>query len=222
MTAQRTAQPGEKPERKARRGRPPRASARETRLELLRSAAREFSRREYSEVRLEAIANNVGLTSTAIYNHFSSKDALFFATIRHMMRINIGAIEVAIGSADGWRGQLRAVLHLIKTDQTGWLRFPLLISAAQLKSQYDPQRSSEILRLREAYASLFASIVTSGIKAGDLPKSISVKPTAELLMAFVFNGLGAAMSHCNEEEEVARLIEGFEALTGLACDEPDK
>ncbi len=200
---------------KRRRGRPPRVSGRETRLNLLRSAAKEFSRAEHSEVSLEAIANNVGLTSTAIYNHFSSKDDLFFATIIHMMETNVKAIEAAVQAAGDWRSKLLAVLDLIRTDQTGWFRYPLLISAAQLKIHQDPHRFAEILRLREAYISHFVEIVECRLAAGDLPRSVSTKPTAELLMAFLFNGLGTAMSHHKDEEEISQLIDGFNAMLGL-------
>lgn len=202
-------------ERKTKRGRPPHTNAHETRLKLLLSAAQEFSRSEYSEVSLEAIAKNVGLTSTAIYNHFSSKDDLFFATIVHLMQTNLAAIEAEIQPQTGWHSQLRAVLHVIKRNQTGWFRFPLLISAAQLKNRQKPQQFEEILKLREVYVSHFVAIVEGGVAAGELPGSVAIKPTAELLMAFVFNGLGAAMSHRNDEDEIAQLFDGFEAILGL-------
>ena len=96
---------------KPKRGRPPASNAKETRLKLLRAAAREFSRAEYSQVSLVAIARNVGLTSTAIYNHFQSKDDLFLATAKHHMTVNLEGIGKAMASEGDWQTKLRAILH---------------------------------------------------------------------------------------------------------------
>lgn len=183
---------------------------------LLRSAAGEFSRAEFSDVSLGAIATNVGLTPAAIYNHFSSKEDLFFATTVHMMRVNLTAIETSLNEAVGWKAQLQSVLDLIRRDATGWFRFPLLISAVQLKILRNPTEFTEILKLRRAYVSQFLTVIDSAIEDRCLPPKLAREPAAELLMAFVFNALGTAMSHRQSAEENEDLFESFMAIVGLA------
>lgn len=200
---------------KPKRGRPPDSTAKETRLKLLRSAASEFSSAEYSQVSLVAIARNVGLTSTAIYNHFASKDDLFLATAKHLMTVNLDGIERAVAGEDDWKAKLRAILDLIKSNETGWLRFPLLTPAVQLKSMRDPEEFADILRLRKRFVLHFVALVKSAQEAGDMPKDIPINPTGELLLAFTFNGLGATMGHSSNEEDVSQLVQSFSALLRL-------
>lgn len=188
---------------------------------LLRSAAREFSHAEFSDVSLGAIATKVGLTPAAIYNHFASKDDLFFATTVYMMRVNLIAIETALAEAVGWKAQLQSVLDLIRRDATGWFRFPLLISAVQLKILRKPNEFTEILKLRRAYVSQFVTIIDGAVEGRCLPSTLARKPAAELLMAFVFNALGTAMSHKQSAEENEDLFESFMALIGPA-DQADR
>ena len=200
---------------KPKRGRPPDSTAKETRLKLLRSAASEFSSAEYSQVSLVAIARNVGLTSTAIYNHFASKDDLFLATAKHLMTVNLDGIERAVAGKGDWKAKLRAILDLIEDNETGWLRFPLLTPAVQLKSMRDPEKFADILRLRKRFVLHFVALVKGAQEAGDMPKEIPAYPTGELLLAFTFNGLGAAMGHRSSEEDVSQLVESFSALLRL-------
>jgi AcrR family transcriptional regulator len=60
-----------------RRGRPPKAEARDTRAALLEAALDLFARHGYAGTSIRAIARAVGLSESVIYKHFASKQALF-------------------------------------------------------------------------------------------------------------------------------------------------
>jgi AcrR family transcriptional regulator len=201
---------------KVKRGRPPGSSAEATRQRLLLAAARYFSSAEYSEVSLQDIAAECGITGAAIYNHFSSKEELFASVAEHMMKVNGKAIQQAIADHTEWRSMLRAVLRLICKDTTGWFRFTLLVPAVQLKMMQKPEKFASLLTLRAVYVDCFRQIVDCAVAAGDLPQATSKAAAAELLLAFTFNGLGAVIAHRTSDEEVAELVHHAAILLGFA------
>lgn len=197
----------EKKQPAVRRGRPPNSSARASRDRLMRAAAVQFSQAEFSEVNMEDIAAEAGMTGAAIYNHFPSKDALFIATANHMTQINLVALKRAIESGPTWRSGFAAVLALFVDDTTGWLRYPLLTSAVQLKMLQNREKFDEMLGLRREYVAQFEGLVSRAVAEGDLPADVSTNVAAELLMGFVFNGMGAVMSHMRSEREIRQIVD---------------
>jgi AcrR family transcriptional regulator len=65
------------PEAPRRRGRPPKAVARDTRAELLEAALDLFARQGYAGTSIRAIAGDVGLSESVIYKHFANKQEIF-------------------------------------------------------------------------------------------------------------------------------------------------
>lgn len=161
---------------------------------------------------MENIAADAGLTGAAIYNHFKSKDALFLATTIHMTRTNLVAIKQAVQGANDWRSGFSAMLSLYKNDATGWFCYPLLTSATQLKMLRNRDQFSEMLDLRREYITQFEHLVSQAIEAGDLPDHISRSLAGELLMGFIFNGMGSAIGHRRSEEEIAQIVDTVEVL----------
>ncbi|MGL6044645.1 MAG: TetR/AcrR family transcriptional regulator [Sandaracinobacteroides sp.] len=203
-----------------RRGRPRNSSSEATRERLMRAAAQHFSSAEFSEVAMEKIAATADLTPAAIYNHFSSKEQLFIATATQMMRRNLTAITAAIDAAEasnaGWKGMLTGVLELIATDETGWMRYPLLVSAVQLKMLRSRGRFAEILELRRGYVRQFERIVVAAIGEGGLPAALPRSIGAQLLLSFVFNGLAAVMNHRQSEADIRVIVDSTALLLGAA------
>jgi AcrR family transcriptional regulator len=60
-----------------RRGRPPKAEARDTRAALTEAALDLFARHGYAGTSIRAIAGAVGLSESVIYKHFPNKQAIF-------------------------------------------------------------------------------------------------------------------------------------------------
>lgn len=199
---------------RSRRGRPANSNAEETRVRLMRAAARQFSQAEFSAVSMGALAEEAGLTGAAIYNHFASKEALFIATSLHMMRENLDALKKAMDAESSWRDKLHACLMLFCESPDGWFRYPLLTPVIQLKSLQNPGDFSEVLATRREFADVFEGLITDAVDAGDLPIDLHRRDAAELLVGFVFNGVGAVMGHRQNEDQVRRVVDTAASLLG--------
>jgi AcrR family transcriptional regulator len=154
------------------------------------------------------------LTSGAIYNHFASKDELFIATAVHMTSVNLAAIEDAVAAGGGWRAMLARMLRLVRDDATGWFGYPLLTTAVQLKMLQNRDLFAEMLALRQAYAVQFERIVAAAIDAGDLPATLPRAIAGQLLMGFIFNGMGTVISHHQGKDAVHAIVDTAAVLLG--------
>lgn len=65
------------------------------REQALAAATRLFNRRSFAAVTLEAIAHEIGVTPSALYNHFESKEALVFECFSRGLRIYRDEIDRA-------------------------------------------------------------------------------------------------------------------------------
>lgn len=211
-----TESPSVKVRPKVKRGRPANSSGKKTRERLMRAAASHFSRAEFSDVSMEAIAAEAGLTGAAIYNHFASKDALFIATAVHMTRTNLQTIEQTIAGQEGWRNQLRAVLMLYVDDQTGWFQYPMLTPAVQLKMLRNRADYDEMLSLRRDYVAQFEKIIADAITKGDLPAHLPIALAAQLLTAFIYNGMGTVLSHQRDEQNIQAIVDAAAIMLGAS------
>ncbi len=61
------------------------------------------------KVTLDDVAERVGLTKTALYHYFPSKEAIFRATIQRIARQIIEAVELAVDRARGPEAKLSAM-----------------------------------------------------------------------------------------------------------------
>src|SRR6266481_9845360 len=57
----------------------------QTRQKIVKTAARLFNKKGYSEVTIGEIMTAAGLTHGGFYRHFRSKDALFAETVSHFL-----------------------------------------------------------------------------------------------------------------------------------------
>jgi AcrR family transcriptional regulator len=74
----------------------------DTRRRILRSAARLFNRRGFSEATIDEIMTAAGLTHGGFYRHFSSKDKLYAEAVRHFLCTSCVMMPLSLG-----RGRLR-------------------------------------------------------------------------------------------------------------------
>lgn len=71
-----------------RRGRPPKSDSADTRDRLLAAAASACADQGFDGATLQEIAHRAGVTATAIYNHFESREALLYAAgVRALRRM---------------------------------------------------------------------------------------------------------------------------------------
>jgi AcrR family transcriptional regulator len=165
---------------------------------------------------MELIAADAGVTGGALYNHFQSKEELFLHTAEHFVQINLEAIEQAIRQGESWRQMVSAICLLFQNNPTGWFGYPLLTVAIQLKMLHNRDKFRNIVALRRAYVTNFEFIIVRAIEDGDLPEDMPVTIAAELLLAFIFNGIGAVMGHRRTPAELEMIVQAATSLLGAS------
>lgn len=102
----------------ARRGRPPKAEAGATRDRLLTAAAEACAEVGYDRATLQEIAGRAGVTATAIYNHFGSREELLhLAGVQGLQRMT--ETIAAHGPGAGFAG---IALAYLRPDMAGTRR----------------------------------------------------------------------------------------------------
>ena len=96
-----------------RRGRPPNSSTDDTVANMLVAARRQFAAHGYAATSNRMVAEDAGLTHTAIYNHFGSKARLFTAVFLDVQQLLIEELERSVRAAPAEPPFPRALLDAI-------------------------------------------------------------------------------------------------------------
>lgn len=103
---------------------PRRLTAGERRAKLLAGALELFAERGFRATTMEDIAEAAGVTKPLVYQHFSSKRALYLELVESVAQQLLTAIAEATGRADGPRAQvelgLAAYFHLVVTHEAAF------------------------------------------------------------------------------------------------------
>lgn len=200
----------------AKLGRPLGSSAEKTREKLLRAAARQFNDHGYYYASMARIAAEAGMTGAAIYNHFESKDDLFVATIESfILNYNTMLTEAVLIEGD-WKAKLKNVAKTIAKIRQSGPNFPLISSVVQSALKREPGKFERIRKLRGKSAEVFCGIVSDAIAAGDLPDTVDVGVTGELLMAFAIQGTNTVSNYHADDDASDKIVESFLALLRIA------
>lgn len=81
-----------------------------SRGEILDAARRVLLRKGIAATTLEAVAKEAGLSKTALYYYFPSKDALYFELVFGSLRSQAQAVHDAVEKAGDGAGALRAII----------------------------------------------------------------------------------------------------------------
>lgn len=113
-----------------RRGRPPKSAGAETRRRLIAAAADVGADVGFDAATLQEIARRAGVTATAVYNHFESREALLYAAGVRSLRQLTEAVQGT--GVDSFRSVAAAYL---RPDMAGARR---LLAELHLASRRDP------------------------------------------------------------------------------------
>ncbi len=193
-------------------GRPEGSSGAKTRARLMQIAATLFATNGYSGVTLADVAGAAGLTAPSIYNHFSSKDELFIATVVEMYREIETGFRRATAVSGGWREKTRRLLQaaaeLYRED--GLLQ--RLGAVANLESTRSPERFAVIVDAQRAVDDVFSDIFLDAQRSGELPASIDPHVAGDILSACIMGGLATVTFKRSTQEEFNDLAEVFAEL----------
>jgi AcrR family transcriptional regulator len=126
--------PGEEP------GARPDGRTRDTRQRILREAEALYYQGGYAGINLQALARTLGLSKTALFHHFPSKEDLFFSVMLEMCASRQQAIEEAIANAHTARERLRNILRAM----LGFPFFDPMKFLSDEKGQLTPEHQREV------------------------------------------------------------------------------
>lgn len=191
-------------------GRKAGVAAEETRAALLGAAAKVFARRGYDASSIAEIASEAGLTSGAIYAHFSSKAELFVATLRVYVERDLDRVlgRGAAGLTEG--------LTLVGStfDRRGPTEASLLVSAI-VAARNDDEIAALVGDLLSEREQTFRGLVSDAQGAGMLTDRVSAAAITRLSVMVALGSLvvGALdlepVEHGEWAEAVDQLVRAF-------------
>jgi AcrR family transcriptional regulator len=147
---------------------------------LINVATKLFSEHGYDATSVRMIADEAGLQSGSLYSHIRSKDEILTRIVVTVADRFYAAARLAIGSADGPEGKLRALCraHLEVIDQYG----------DAVRVYYDEWRKLDqpdqgrIIEMRDVYESYYADVIEDGVAEG-LFRSVDTRSAVRVILA---------------------------------------
>ncbi len=139
-----------------RRGRPPKSDDPATKDRLLDAAADACIADGFEAVTLAGIADRAGVTATAIYNHFASREELLYAAGRR-------AIDDLAQSLSPWlegTDAVRAIAHAFLRPEMAATR--RLVLELHVAGTHHPDLAVHLAEWHHEFAKLIADVVPAG------------------------------------------------------------
>ena len=169
-------------------GRPRDVDSTATRNRLIDVARRIFARDGYGATTNRSIADEVGITTGAIYHYFPSKAELFAAvyeTVQHTMYDRFELELAKPGSlTERFSAILDAAVELNKSDSS----IAGFIVTVPSEMQRHPELIELLVPIRNQTATLISRLVAEAAKAGELVDGVKPRAVVDLLNS-VMSGL---------------------------------
>ncbi|SIN67743.1 transcriptional regulator, TetR family [Parasphingorhabdus marina DSM 22363] len=190
-------------------GRPKGNSGERTKTEIMDVAAGLFAKHDYADVNLRLIAREAGLSTSAIYNHFDSKDDLFSQIMLRIMSNTRQALTAAVNKPGSWSDRLGYVLDEAVKAYRDQNAGQILTSTSQIKMARESEKFGALLDARNEIGLVFQDIVRQAVESGELPPDVNVRLAGDMLMAFSFNAIGAVTLHWDPEKHIDEILSVF-------------
>ncbi len=131
---------------------------------VLATAAEQFYERGYHATNMRDIAGAVGIRAPSLYKHFAAKEELLFAIAHGTMLELLARGQAAVAEAGDPETRLRRLIeqHVVFHCER---RFEAKVADEQLHALGDEHRAT-VIKVRDAYESLFRSAVDDGAADG--------------------------------------------------------
>lgn len=158
-----------------------------TRQNLLKAGLAVFSRKGYSDTRLEDIAEEAGVTRGAIYHHFGGKAELYTELVGEISaRVN-PIMEEALAEGGTVLETLKRVLVRTLVYTATDEDFRAVMELTYFKTAYVPEieqgMAQKVAGIR-AMVDAFADHIQSGIDAGNIRHDVNPRDAAIALIAY--------------------------------------
>jgi AcrR family transcriptional regulator len=163
-----------------------RPSRDQVREELLAAAARVFARRGFHGASVEAISEDAGLSTGAIYSNFKGKEDLFLTLYEERIERRRGELRSAVERAGGGRAGLAAasadVGETFRRDRDWFLLyFEFALHAAR-----DPAFARRFRKIRQAGLRELVGGVTEGLERAGFEGMLPAEQLARGLRALSY------------------------------------
>ena len=166
--------------------RPP-AGDRETRQQILKAARELFLARGYKGVSMKEVAEEVQVTSAALYYHFpGGKQDLFFSIIQMMLEEWTQGALLATASAQGLRERLNRLTQYLLTLPID--RFSILLRDIHENVLDHDTKRVDLLQIRDTFVQHVTDLFQQAIDAGEITREI---PAA--VLATMYEGMSISL-----------------------------
>jgi AcrR family transcriptional regulator len=133
---------------------------------VIACAAELFARDGFEQVRLDQIAEEVGISKAGIYHYFRAKREILDAIVVSAVDGLTDAVLTATAQAAGPREQLVAFMtaHAEYFEANYWAFMTMLVGFGGIRS---PVRRGPVVGQRDRYEGLLREIVADGVARGD-------------------------------------------------------
>ncbi len=119
----------------------------------------------FRDIQMAQVAHRAGVSVGAIYNHFPSRADLLAEVYVRAVTHELDLVREAIAVTEGARGQIAIAVDRFCRRAIAAGRF----GHALLTEPTDPAVDEHRLAFRENYRALFAGLIESGSRSGELP-----------------------------------------------------
>ena len=177
----------------------------ERRAKILAVAAKQFARRRYDEVTLDAIAADARIGKGTVYVYFRGKDDLYFTLVKEGVDELIAGLEERVSKegGSGWRQLESIVTELVAFVK----RVPHLLEL--MRSGAVPALDDQQIAHHGRLAAVIVTALKRGIKAGEIDDPRPVL-TAQCILGYLRNVLlfeGRAVDEKVVREHLLRLLD---------------
>lgn len=203
------------------RGRPRASVAAETRVRILNAARSCFAAYGYSDASNKQIADEAGLTSAAIYNHFESKSQLFAATVADAQRDFMETYRRAIGERQGLAAldAILAVSPRINANDPALARFFAIVP---IEMQRHPEVAAAVGEVPLEVVDLIERLVAEARRNGEIAREIPASAVVSMLLSFtsglaLYGSAAGPQAHRAAIQAFRRLVKGSLTTAGAGA-----
>ena len=196
--------------RPKRLGRPPAIDSAETRQKILDAARRAFARKGYDATTNKDIAEDVGITTGAIYHYFASKADLYVAVYEEVQVLIYDVFEKAVVPFTDFPDRLSAALDAaveINLRDSSIAGFVVGVPDERARHEHLRER---IARLQGRSRTFFGGLVDDAKERGELAPDVNAESVNDMLTAVT-----AGLARFSTQVDTRRHREAAAALKRL-------
>jgi len=188
----------------------PRGIAGGRRAEITAAAARFFAEHGYHTVGMREIADAVGMRGASLYNHFSSKEEVFYAIALGMTKVPVDE-HLPLLDAEGTPATRLAALLRAHIRHLAEHRVEHLVGLRELPA-LTPEHRAEITEHRRYYQRRVRDVVAAGVRSGEF--AVDSPGQAAVAILDMVNGISWWLRSDRDLDQLVETYVAF-ALDGI-------